>query len=199
MIFEAREFDRHEHVSFVQDDRVGLRAIIAIHSSELGPAAGGCRMWSYSSSSEALTDALRLSRGMSLKNAVADLPLGGGKAVIMQPDAGFGRQALMEAFGAAVDRLGGRYWTAEDVGTTVADMEHVATNTPFVAGRAGCSGDPSPFTAKGVVECLRVGVSHVFGAPSLSGITVAVQGLGSVGLDVCRLLRKAEQASLSQI
>ncbi len=193
MIFEHRAFDHHERVSFVVDERAGLRAIIAIHSSVRGPAAGGCRMWDYASSANALTDALRLSRGMSLKNAAADLPLGGGKAVIMRPKGTFDRRRLMEAFGDAVDAFGGTYWTAEDVGTNVDDMEVVASRTRYVAGRAGGahpSGDPSPITALGIAVCIQAAIDQLWGAKSLSGLDVAVQGLGNVGMGLCKLLHE---------
>lgn len=191
MIFEHREFDAHERVCFVTDERIALRAIIAIHSTARGPSVGGCRLWDYSSSTDALTDVLRLSRGMSLKTAMADLPLGGGKAVILQPNRPYDRRRLMQGFGDAVDALGGTYWTAEDVGTTVDDMEAIASRTSYVAGRTSGprpSGNPSPLTARGVAGCLRAAVDHVWATVSLSGLTVAVQGLGSVGMQLCRLL-----------
>lgn len=191
VIFEHREFDRHERVSFVADEGSGLRAIIAVHSTARGPAAGGCRMWDYATSADALNDALRLSRGMSLKTAAADLPLGGGKAVIMRPKGRFDRRQLLQAFGEAVDTLRGMYWTAEDVGTNVADMEVVASRTRYVAGRTGGarpSGDPSPITAQGVAICIAAAVDHLWNARSLSGLEVAVQGLGNVGMGLCRLL-----------
>jgi leucine dehydrogenase len=194
VIFEHREFDRHEQVRFVTDEHSGLQAIIAVHSSARGPAAGGCRMWDYSTSADALADVLRLSRGMSLKTAAADLPLGGGKAVIIRPKAGFDRHRLMEAFGEAVDAFGGQYWTAEDVGTNVDDMEVIASRTRYVAGRAGGahpSGDPSPTTALGVAICMQAAAEHLWAADSLSGLKVAVQGLGSVGMELCRILHES--------
>src|SRR6202035_5333075 len=146
-IFGMREFDAHERVVFGYDEPTGLRSIIAIHSTALGPAAGGCRMWPYGSTSEAVTDVLRLSRGMSYKNAMAGLPFGGGKAVIIG-DARTGKTPeLFQAFGRFVDSLGGRYITAEDVGTTTADMESVARTTSFVSGLSRkpgeAGGDPS--------------------------------------------------------
>jgi leucine dehydrogenase len=191
VIVEHREFDHHERVCFVADERAGLQAIIAVHSSLRGPAAGGCRMWNYASSADALADVLRLSRGMSLKTAAADLPLGGGKAVIMRPAAGFDRRRLMEAFAEAVEELAGKYWTAEDVGTNAEDMEVIASRTRYVAGRTGGahpSGDPSPVTATGVIVCMRAAADHLWAAKSLSGLKVAVQGLGSVGMELCRIL-----------
>jgi leucine dehydrogenase len=194
VIFEHREFDHHERVCFVDDERAGLQAIIAIHSSVLGPAAGGCRVWDYRTSTDALADALRLSRGMSLKSAAAGLPLGGGKAVILRPKGGFDRRRLMEAFGEAVDGFGGNYWTAEDVGTNVDDMEVIASRTRYVAGRtagASPSGDPSPSTAFGVAVCLQAAVDHLWAGRSLSGLTIAVQGLGNVGMELCRILHES--------
>lgn len=194
MIFEHREFDRHERVCHVTDADAGLRAIIAIHSTVRGPAVGGCRMWGYPSGADALTDVLRLSRGMSLKTAAADLPLGGGKAVIMQPQGTCDRRRLMEAFGSAVDALGGKYWTAEDVGTSVEDMETIASRTSYVAGRTGGarpSGDPSPATAHGVAVCIETAANYLWSATSLSGLVIAVQGLGHVGMELCRILHRA--------
>jgi len=184
MLFEHPEFDDHERVVFVNDRASGLRAIVALHSTALGPAAGGCRLWSYPNSDAALTDALRLSRGMTLKNAAADLPLGGGKAVVLEPPGPFDRQAFMEAFGRAVEGLGGAYWTAEDVGTSVADMAAAGRHTRYVAGRR----DPSPYTARGVVACLRAAALSCLGKAELRGLRVAVQGLGHVGGRVAELL-----------
>ena len=162
-------------------------------STAMGPAAGGCRLWSYDSDSAALVDALRLSKGMSYKNAMADLPMGGGKAVICGPVAPQDRARVFEAFGRAVDGLGGQYITAEDVGVSVADMQVIATQTKFVSGLAGgegkSGGDPSPFTARGV----RVGIeswpsSAAMGRADLDGVKVAVQGLGHVGMYLCEEL-----------
>lgn len=183
-------FDDHEQIVFVADERTGLAAIIAIHSTSLGPAAGGCRMATYLNADAALTDALRLSRGMSYKNALAELGAGGGKAVLYRvaPDAG--RAAVFEAFGDAVEKLGGKYITAEDVGTSVADMEVVARRTRFVSGlptQSGLAGgDPSPWTALGVFVSLKAAL----GRP-LSDARVAVQGLGSVGYKLCERLHDA--------
>jgi leucine dehydrogenase len=205
-LFRMRDFDAHEQVIFGYDAASGLRAIIAIHSTTLGPAAGGCRMWPYETSSAAAVDALRLSRGMSYKNAMAELPFGGGKAVIIGDPREKTRQQ-MEAFGRLVDSLGGRYITAEDVGTTTRDMGQVAAVTSFVsgltrdsdraadAGTAAVGGDPGPKTALGVFLGLKAAVRFRLGRASLEGLKIAVQGLGGVGYPLCRLLA-AEGASL---
>jgi leucine dehydrogenase len=197
-LFEMRDFDAHEQVVFGCDTPSRLRAIIAIHSTALGPAAGGCRMWPYATLSDAVSDALRLSCGMSYKNAMAELPFGGGKAVIIG-DAREKARERLEAFGRLVDSLGGRYITAEDVGTTTMDMEQVARTTPFVSGRARESGeaggDPGPKTALGVFLGLKAAVRFRLGRASVEGLNVAVQGLGGVGYPLCRLLA-GEGASL---
>ena len=204
-LFQMRDFDSHEQVMFGCDAASGLRAIIAIHSTALGPAAGGCRMWPYAASADAVVDALRLSRGMSYKNAMAELPFGGGKAVIIGDSRDKTRQR-MEAFGRLVDSLGGRYITAEDVGTTTADMGQVACVTPFVSGLAlesaratdpgmALGGDPGPKTALGVFLGLKAAVRFRLGRASLEGLKIAVQGLGGVGHPLCRLLA-AEGATL---
>ncbi len=192
-VFSAVDFSDHELVVFARDAETGLKAIIAVHSTVLGPAVGGCRMWNYGSDEEAARDALRLSKGMSHKNAMADLPLGGGKSVIMAPQGNFDRQALLQAFGRAIDSLGGRYITAEDVGTSVADMLTIRSVTPHVSGLSSDptkGGDPSPYTALGVYHGLRASVRHKLGKETLDGITVAVQGLGNVGRNLCGLLHR---------
>ncbi|UKK83404.1 amino acid dehydrogenase [Sphingopyxis sp. BSN-002] len=172
----------------------GLDGVIAIHSTTLGPGAGGCRFWSYPGMDEALADALRLAEGMSYKNALAGLPLGGAKAVLRRPEGDFDRARLFHAFGRAVEQLGGLYVTAEDVGTSVEDMQEVAGATRHVAGlpaaegRAG--GDPSPWTARGVFESMRAAARFVLDS-DLAGLTVAVQGTGNVGADLCRRLADA--------
>lgn len=180
-------FDAHEKVVFFSDPQTGLEGVIVLHSTALGPAAGGCRMATYVSREAALTDALRLSQGMSYKNAMAGLPAGGGKAVLFRQRPDADRAAVFEAFGAAVEELGGAYITAEDVGTSVADMEFVARRTRFVAGLphrgAQAGGDPSPWTAMGVFQAMKA----ARGKP-LKGARVAVQGLGSVGMRLCRLM-----------
>jgi leucine dehydrogenase len=194
-LFANQSYDAHEGVHLFQDEVSGLRSIIAIHSTHLGPAAGGCRVWNYESEEQALQDALRLSRGMTYKNALAGLHAGGGKAVIMAPPGRFDRAQLFEAFGRAVDRLGGRYITAEDVGSTVQDMETVASQTSHVAGLppdspSSAGGDPSPWTALGVFLSIQAAVQYKLDR-SLDGVTVAVQGLGNVGFHLCQYLHGA--------
>jgi leucine dehydrogenase len=193
-VFDHPDFDGHERVVFAHDPASGLRAIIAVHSTRLGSAAGGCRMWPYASDDEALADVLRLSRGMTYKNAVAGLDLGGGKAVIIADPKTQKTPELMRAFGRAVNDLGGRYITAEDVGIDVADMEIVREMTPYVAGLsrgAHASGDPSPVTARGVLAGLKLAVALRLKRESLVGVRVAVQGLGHVGRHLCTLLHEA--------
>jgi len=196
--FDSREFNGHELVVFNNDEPTALRAIIAVHSTALGPAAGGCRMWPYATPEAAVTDALRLSRGMSYKNALAGLPFGGGKAVIIG-DSRRKTPALFEAFGRFVNSIGGRYITAEDVGTTTADMESVAKHTRFVTGlhrRAGeFGGDPSPKTALGTYLGIKAAAKFRLGRSDISGLRVAVQGVGGVGYHLCKLLA-AEGAQL---
>ncbi|MPS70149.1 MULTISPECIES: Leu/Phe/Val dehydrogenase [Novosphingobium] len=176
------------------DEAAGLDGVIAIHSTARGPAAGGCRFWTYADESAAMADAVRLAEGMSYKNAMAELPFGGGKAVLRRPAGAFDRTALFEAFGEAVERLEGRYVTAEDVGTSVSDMEAVARHTNHVAGRTAlpgrAGGDPSPWTALGVFEAMRFAAGFRFGG-GLSGMTVSVLGVGNVGAHLCDLLAEA--------
>jgi leucine dehydrogenase len=191
-IFAHPEFDGHERVVFGHDAEAGLNAIIAIHNTNLGPALGGCRMWPYASEAEAVTDALRLSRGMTYKSALAGLPLGGGKAVILGDPRKDKSEALFLAMGRFVDSLGGAYVTAEDVGISVDDVDTMARATRHVAGtRAGGAGDPSPSTAYGVLVGIRAAVTHKLGRNSLDGARVAVQGVGHVGYHLCRLLHEA--------
>ncbi len=188
-VFEHPEFDAHEEVAFCHDADSGLRAIIAIHNSNLGPALGGCRMWPYASEADALTDALRLSRGMTYKSALAGLAYGGGKTVIIGDAKTMKSEGLFRALGRFVDSLGGRYSIAEDVGITVADVETMALETRHVAGvTAGGAGDPSPATAYGVFMGIRAAVQHKLGRNDLQGIRVAVQGLGAVGYHLCEFL-----------
>lgn len=185
------EFDRHEDVRVWRDEASGLHAIIAIHSTYKGPAAGGCRFWNYADEAEAATDALRLSRGMTMKNAIADLPLGGGKATIITPRGDFDRNALLQSFGRAVESLKGRYITAEDVGTTTADMQTVSRATRFVSGLPVAAGqpggDPAPWTAKGVFAAIVEALGHK--GRDLGRASVAIQGVGNVGSRLAELLR----------
>ena len=194
-VFDHPEFDHHESVHYVHDAASGLKAIIAIHSTALGPAAGGCRRWQYLNDEAAVTDALRLSRGMTYKNAVAGLPFGGGKAVILGDGTTTKSDELLSAFGRFVDSLSGRYITAEDVGLSVDDMRQVNKQTRYVSGlpRKGDSagGDPSPVTALGVFLGIKAAVEVRLDTSSLSGLKVAVQGVGHVGLHLCRLLHEA--------
>jgi leucine dehydrogenase len=187
-VFSANDFDRHEQVVFCNDADSGLRAIIAIHNTALGPALGGCRMWHYANDADALTDALRLSRGMTFKAALAGIPYGGGKSVIIGDAKTDKSDALLVAMGRAVHSLGGRYLTAEDVGTTVEDMDVLRAVTPYAHGISDGSGNPSPATAFGVYLGIRAAVAHRLGKRSLAGIHVAVQGLGNVGMRLCEYL-----------
>ena len=175
-------------VQLAEDADCGYRAIIAIHSTRLGPAVGGTRLWNYASVDEALADALRLSRGMTFKNAAAGLALGGGKSVILKPAGDFDRELLFRAHGRFVDSLGGRYITAEDVGSSPADMALVRKETPHAAGLAELSGDPSPVTARGVFRSIQAAAQHRWGSASLEGRRVALQGCGNVGYHLARQL-----------
>jgi len=194
-IFDLRAFDGHELIVFGHDAATSLRAIIAIHSTALGPAAGGCRMWPYATTAAAVCDVLRLSRGMSYKNALAGVPFGGGKAVIIGESRLAKTPQLFEAFGRFVDSLGGRYVTAEDVGTTIADMASVARATRHVAGLGRApgeaGGDPGPKTALGVYLGIKAAVRFRLGRQDLQGLTVAAQGVGGVGYHLCGLLAGA--------
>lgn len=193
-MFDHSSFDAHEGVHLFHDAESGLRAIIAIHSTARGPAAGGCRMWNYETGEAMLRDALRLSHGMSYKNAMADIPLGGGKAVIWGNAKTDKSPELFRAFGRAVESLQGTYITAEDVGIDVADMQIVREETAHVAGLdqgAAASGDPSPITAMGIYLGIRETAKRAFGTDDLSGRTIAVQGVGSVGGHVCDHLAEA--------
>lgn len=189
-IFNELNFDDHEQVVFVSEPKSGLKGIIAVHNTNLGPAMGGCRMWNYASEAQAINDVLRLSRGMTYKNAVAGLPIGGGKSVIIGNPKTDKTPALFEALGEALERLGGRYITAEDIGTSPADMAHVATKTRYVAG-LGASGDPSPYTALGCFVGAQAAVKHHLQRDTMDGLSVAVQGLGHVGYDYARRLHAA--------
>ena len=198
------DFDAHEVLHFVDEPEHGLRAIIAIHSTRLGPGVGGCRFWHYEEPAEALTDALRLSRGMSYKNAMAGLPLGGGKSVILAPPDRRKSPELLAAFGQAVDRLCGRYVTAEDVGMSVTDMVEVSRQTQFVAGLPvegkEVGGDPGPHTALGVFLGLKAAVKQALGKESVDGLHIAIQGAGSVATGVAmHAAREGARLSIADI
>jgi leucine dehydrogenase len=192
-VFSHAENFNHEQVVFCRRDEVGLKAIIAVHDTTLGPALGGCRFYDYASEADALRDVLRLSRGMTYKAACAGLNLGGGKAVIIGNPRVEKSEGLLRAFGQFVDSLGGRYITAEDSGTSVADMDLIRQESSHVCGVskfAGGSGDPSPVTAWGVFHGVRAAVDEVFGSPELEGRRVAVQGVGNVGMHLVRYLHE---------
>ncbi len=190
-VFSHPDFDGHEAVHAFHDEASGLRAFIAVHNTNRGPASGGTRFWSYATDADALTDALRLSRAMSYKNAVARLGIGGGKGVIMRPAGEFDREAMFRAYGRAVNDVAGTYVTAEDVGVSPADMVTIKTQTDFVAGLPDTSGDPSPVTADGVFRGIKVALRHAFGSDMLEGRSVAVQGLGHVGYALAEHLANA--------
>lgn len=182
------EREPYEQVVYFYDPVTNLKAIIAIHDTTLGPALGGTRMWAYATEDEALRDVLRLSKGMTLKAAAAGLDLGGGKAVIIGDSCQDKTENLLRMYGKYVERLGGWYITAPDVGTNQQDMDVIAAETGYVVGTTGGSGDPSPFTAYGVWMGMKAAVKELYGKDSLNGLTVAVQGLGNVGYSLCRYL-----------
>ena len=197
-VFSLSDFADHEQVVFVSDDKSGLKAIIAVHNSNLGPALGGCRMWPYASEEEAIRDVLRLSRGMTYKSAMANLKLGGGKSVIIGNPRTHKTPELLAAFARALEQLNGRYIAAEDSGTSVADMKYMAQFTQHVAGivdkpsdEGTRSGDPSPATAYGTFIGIKAAVKEKLGRDSLDGLRVAVQGVGNVGFDLARQLNEA--------
>jgi len=190
-VFDLVDFDNHEQVVYCSDKASGLKAIIAVHSTALGPAAGGCRFWDYASDEAALKDVLRLSKGMTYKNAMAGLKLGGGKGVIIGDPKSLKSDDLFKAFGTAVNNLNGRYYTAEDVNITTGDMAIVNQSTEFVSGLEGKSGNPGPFTALGTFLGIKAAVKFKLGKDDLTGIKVAVQGLGSVGYSLCEKLHNA--------
>ncbi len=198
-VFSHPDFDGHERVLFGHDPKSGLKAIIAIHNSNLGPALGGCRMWPYPSEAEALKDVLRLSRGMTYKSALANLPLGGGKAVIIGDPRHDKTPELLRAMGRFIESASGNYITAEDSGTSVPDLKLIAEETSYVAGimEKPCtdghlrSGDPSPSTAYGVYRGLMSGVEYRLGRTDLAGLKVAIQGVGNVGFRLAQHLHQA--------
>ena len=189
--WDLPDFDDHEGVHLFSDHATGLTALIAIHSTALGPAAGGTRFWHYADKSDAITDALRLSRGMSYKNAMAGLPAGGGKAVILAAGDGAKSPEMLDAFARAVDSLGGRYITAQDVGMSEADMVRLSQSTAHVAGLPGKSGgDPGPSTARGVYLGVCAAVKRALKRDDVKGVQIAIQGVGSVGGGLARWLAK---------
>ena len=193
-VYSHREFDNHQQIAFFSDRQSGLKAIIAIHNTNLGPALGGCRMWPYSCEDDALTDVLRLSKGMTYKSALANLKLGGGKAVMIGDPRSQKTDALLFAMGDFIEGLGGRYITAEDSGTAVPDILKMGQRTSHISGVDKASdhgGDPSPSTAYGVFVSLREAVTHKLGHPSLEGMKVAIQGLGNVGYRLAEYLHDA--------
>jgi leucine dehydrogenase len=199
-LWDLPDFDEHELVHFVTDRATGLRAVIAVHSTHLGPGAGGTRFWHYAKPEDAVADALRLSRGMSYKNAMAGLPLGGGKAVILADADRTKTPEMLAAFGKAVDGLCGRYVTAEDVGMSVADMVAISNQTKYVAGlpvaEGALGGDPGPHTSYGVFLGVKAAVKRALGKDNLSGLHIALQGAGSVASGFARRAA-AEGARLS--
>ena len=194
------DFDAHEGLHLFEDRPSGLRAVIAVHSTHLGPSSGGVRFWHYPRDEDAITDALRLSRGMSYKNAMAGLPVGGGKGVILADRAGTKGPGILRAFGDAIETLGGHYVTAEDVGIVEADMSVIAERTSYVSGLAVAAneagGDPGPSTAYGVYLGIKAAAHQLFGSEDMRGVRVSIQGTGSVGGRVARLLA-AESAVLT--
>ncbi|MCF6094423.1 branched-chain amino acid dehydrogenase [Microaerobacter geothermalis] len=192
-IFEYMEKYDYEQLVFCQDKTSGLKAIIAIHDTTLGPALGGTRMWTYDTEEDAIIDALRLARGMTYKNAAAGLNLGGGKTVIIGDPRKDKNEEMFRAFGRYIQGLNGRYITAEDVGTTVADMDLIHMETDYVTGISpafGSSGNPSPVTAYGVYRGMKAAAKEAFGTDDLKGLTIAIQGVGNVAYNLCRHLHE---------
>lgn len=187
-VFSQAEFDDHEQVVFCTDKASGLKAIIAVHNTNCGPAVGGCRFWNYASDEEALVDVLRLSKGMTYKNALAGLNFGGGKAVIIGDPKQLKSDELFRAFGHALNNLNGTYYSAEDVNITTGDIMITHQVTDFVVGLEGKSGNPAPFTALGSYLGIKAAVKHKLGKDDLAGVKLSVQGLGSVGMYLCERL-----------
>jgi leucine dehydrogenase len=199
-IFERMSLREHEQLVFWNEPRIGYKGIIAIHNTTLGPALGGTRFWNYGTDAEAIEDALRLARGMTYKSALAGLNLGGGKSVIMGDPNTRDREMIFRAHGRAVESLAGRYITAEDVGTSPADMDFVHMETDHVVGLMGKSGDPSPVTAYGVYQGMKAAALHKYGDDSLAGKHVTVQGCGHVGYFLCQdLAEEGAQLTVSDI
>ena len=190
-IYEKTTNSEHEKVFIGRDPAIGYHGIIAIHSTVRGPAVGGTRVWNYANEDDALTDALRLSRGMTYKNALPALPLGGGKAVVIGDNKTLDRDAIFSAHGRFVETFGGDFITAEDVGTSPCDMEIVRRETSHVAGLLSGTGDPSPFTARGVFRAMQAAAKHAWKSEELSGVTVALQGCGNVGYNLAKNLHEA--------
>ncbi len=190
-LLERASTNEHERVVFGTDSAVGYRGIIAIHNTTLGPAVGGIRFWNYSNDEAALEDALRLSRGMTYKNALAGLPFGGGKSIIIGDNKTLERESIFRAHGRFVETFGGHYIAGEDVGTSPSDMEYVRQETRHVAGLAGRSGDPSPSTAHGVFRSVQATAKYRWGSDDIAGRTVALQGCGNVGYHLCKELHQA--------
>jgi len=191
MIFEEILSRGHEQISYFNDSTLGLKGIVAIHNTVLGPALGGCRMWNYKTEKDALIDVLRLSKGMTYKAAIAGLNLGGGKAVIIGDPKSDKSESLFRSFGRFIEGLGGRYITAEDVGTSIKDMDNVRMETKYVTGISkslGGSGDPSLLTAFGTYLGIKASVKHKLKKDSLDGLTISIQGLGSVGMELVKYL-----------
>ena len=189
-LFTYMEKYDYEQLVFCQDKSSGLKAIIAIHDTTLGPALGGTRMWTYQSEDAAIEDALRLAKGMTYKNAAAGLNLGGGKTVIIGDPRKDKNPEMFRAFGRYIQGLNGRYITAEDVGTTVEDMDTIHLETDFVTGLSGSSGNPSPVTAYGIYKGIKAAAKEAFGDDSLEGKRVAIQGVGNVAFALCEHLHK---------
>jgi leucine dehydrogenase len=189
-VFSQAEYDNHEQVVFCSDEASGLKAIIAVHNTNCGPGVGGCRFWNYSSDEEALIDVLRLSKGMTYKNALAGLNFGGGKAVIIGDPKELKSEELFRAFGRALNNLNGTYYSAEDVNITTGDIMIANQETDFVVGLEGKSGNPAPFTALGTYLGIKAAAKHKFGTDDLKGIKLSIQGLGSVGMYLCEHLHK---------
>jgi leucine dehydrogenase len=189
-VFQEMNKYGHEQIVFVRDEKVGLNAIIAIHNTALGPTLGGSRFWDYASEEDALFDVLRLSRGMTLKSAAAGLKLGGGKAVVIGDPKKLKSKEFFHVYGKFIDSLGGKYYTAEDVNMSASDVAQINEVTKYVCGTPAVSGNPSPFTARGVYKAMKAGAGEKFGSDSLNGKTIVVQGLGSVGYALCEHLHK---------
>jgi leucine dehydrogenase len=190
-VFDRDTSGEYERVAFCRDPSAGYRGIIVIHNTALGPAVGGTRFWNYSKDEEAFDDALRLARGMTYKSALAGLPFGGGKSIIIGDNKIREREAIFRAHGRFVETFAGRYITAEDVGTSTSDMNYVRMETNYVAGLADRSGDPSPLTAHGVFRAIQAAAMHRWGSDEVTTKRVAVQGCGNVGYHLCRELHQA--------